>query len=110
MSRIVCWSISSGSSVCSMIPPNSARIERFILVHSPISYLSSSEFRFEDHGVRAAAVMKRERAFVCTKPKGAQLQVTADFGRSIAKNGGWWAVAGLTGRYHRAACSLTDVV
>src|SRR5712692_7243179 len=50
MSRIVCWSMSSGSSVLSTIPPKSERIERFILVHSPIFYSSSSEFRFEDHG------------------------------------------------------------
>src|SRR5713226_937804 len=54
--------------------------------------------------------MKRERAFVCTKPKGAQLQVTADFGVSIPKNSGPWAVRGLTERYRREACSLTDVV
>src|SRR2546426_9161359 len=58
MSRIVCWSINSGSSVFSRIPPNRARIERFILVHSPIS--SSGYLRFEDR-IRFHAVRRKRR-------------------------------------------------
>src|SRR5713101_6218500 len=54
--------MSSGSSVLSTIPPKSARIERFTLVHSPIFNSSSSEFRFEDHGSEVRRFKTRARS------------------------------------------------
>src|SRR5712692_6895837 len=105
--------MSSGSSVLSTIPPKSARIERLILVHSPIFTHPPANSDSKITGQKCGG-SKRERALVCTTPKRAQLQVTADFGVSIAKNSGPWAVgrkavAGLTGGHRTYDRSLTNI-
>src|SRR5258705_12628368 len=65
MSRMVCCRMSSGSSVFSIMPPKSARIDRFILIQSPISASSSNHeiFNLSVHGPPNSQDLA---TFICT--------------------------------------------